>query len=335
MIEQILILLASLLVLSIVVMIPVFKVVSQKYPYASVQARLRVMRKKLLRAEDFERLLDADYNDIVYRLDKKVFPGLRALFGPDTSYAAVDSALRTKVVQDLLRLQRFSPPEVKPFVSALLRKYDILMIESIIRSSSFHDASKRDIMSITEVFSEDYIGRNDFSFESLITELKRTRYYSILEKHSDSIKKKQYRELEEELDLYYFQKLLGSATTKLTRSYVKKMIDIQNISLVLKDEDPKIPGGVIPLNAFNKDVIKIGRDHGYHLEGVTPAEIERSAEKLLYDFGIACFSKDPLSDAPLVGYIIQSRTSARNANILLKLKSQNIDKESIREVLVL
>ena len=73
MIEQILILLASLLVLTIVVMIPVFKVVSQKYPYASVQARLRVMRKKLLRAEDFERLLDADYNDIVYRLDKKVF----------------------------------------------------------------------------------------------------------------------------------------------------------------------------------------------------------------------------------------------------------------------
>jgi len=335
MIEYILVLLASILLLGIIVMIPVFKVVSAKYPYSSLQARLRVMRKKLLGADDFERLMDAEYTDIVYRLDKTVYPGLRELFGPDTSYAAVDSALRTKVVRDLLRVRTFSPPEVKGFVTALLRKYDILMIESIIRSSSFHDAARRDIMGITEVFSEDYINRGDFSYESLMTELKGTKYSAILEKHADSIKGGRYKELEEELDMYYFQKLLSAATTTLTRSYVKKMIDIQNISLVLKGENAKIPGGVIALESFSNDVVKVAGEHGYKLAGETPAEIERSAEKLVYDFGISCFSKDPLSDAPLVGYIVQSRTCARNANILLKLKSKGLTKEAIKEVLVL
>lgn len=335
MIEYILVLLASIILLGVVVMIPVFKVVSAKYPYASVQARLRVMRKKLLGADDFERLLDADYTDIVYRLDKTVYPGLRELFGPDTSYAAVDSALRTKVVRDLLRVRTFSPPEVKGFVTALLRKYDILMIESIIRSSSFHDASRRDIMGITEVFSEDYINRGDFSFQSLMTELKGTKYSAILEKHAESINQGKYRELEEELDLFYFQKLLSSANTTLARSYVKKMIDIQNISLALKGEKAKVPGGVIALESFTEDVVKVANEHGYKLSGDTPAEIERSAEKHVYDFGISCFSKDPLSDAPLVGYIVQSRTCARNANILLKLKSKGLAKDAIKEVLVL
>ena len=246
----VLLLIAGILGIGIVALVAVFKVVAKIYPYAYLNARIRGMHARLLKKEDFQVLLNKPYNEAIFTLDKKYFPHLSTFIGSDFSFSSLDSALRASLIKDLAKIYRMVPAKSKKFLSVILSKYDILVIQSIVRSSHvkfLKSGSIKDILSVTEVFNKNFLDQGNFDLNSLYNELKGTAYHSVMEKHLEDLRKGRFLDFELELDLLYFNRLLHEAKSRPAKQFVKRIIDMHNVSLVLKSLDPMIPGGKISL----------------------------------------------------------------------------------------
>lgn len=325
------------LILSIVILIPLAKTIAPIFPYAYTNARLRAMRTQLLSKKDYEELIKKPYTEIIYALGRKNYPDLSKRIGVDTTYASVESAFRSQLIQRLEKIKHISPQQSKPFVKALLAKYDIQLIQSIVRTTTTKYSVKRDIYHQSTLFTKDFLTKEQPTIDDLYNQLKGTRYEEILTKHQEALKKKQFKAFEEELDLYYFKKLLRSAKTIEAKTYTKMLIDRHNISLVLRGETALIPNGRIPLEKIKGtketgQITKLIAEHGYNTQNKEPELIERDLARAFKKKGELFMSKNPLSEATIIGYIILLTTDIRTLNILLKMKYHEFDNEKIREV---
>jgi V/A-type H+/Na+-transporting ATPase subunit C len=326
------------LILIIIVLIPVFLSVSKVYPYAYTNSRLRVMRSDLIRTNDFENLIKRDYNDIIYQLEKKKLPSLTKYLSGDFSYGSVDSALRTELINTLTKVKKISPEESKKFVKLVLSKYDIQLIESIVRTLDAKTDTKTDLVHATEVFSQDFLNKKDHTIEELYNELKGTVYQPLLDKHIKNIKQRKFEEFEKELDLLFFKRMLHGASSIEAKKYVKIMIDNHNIGLALKNLKPIIPGGRIQKEKITnnlEDLKKLVSSKGINSNANTKEKFEKDLHLYLKQTGEKMFNKNPLSEATIVGFIIIKTINIRNLNILLKLKHEKISEEEIKEVLAI
>lgn len=338
MLELIAWLLIGLLLLSIVVLIPVFKVVSNIYPYSYTNARVRQMRSNLLSKEEFDDLLRRDYNDILYTLENTNLPSLTKYLEADLGYSRVDTALRTQLVKDLSKLKRISPTASMPLMSAILSKYDIQVIEAIVRSQKTKLKNKNDILNITEVFTEDFIRQKNHDLEDLRSELKNTKYETIFEKHYRKIQKGDYKDFEEELDKFYFNRLKKAAKDTNTKKYVKRVIDNHNIALVNQEEKACIPGGYLNIEELNssktlQDIKNVIEKKYDKTNANTKQELERELYSQLETLGKKLMGKNPLSESTITGYIALKTANVRNLNILLKMKSEGYSAAEIKKVM--
>lgn len=324
-----------------VVLIPIFFSVSSLYPYAYTNARIRAMRSKLITHEQLEDYLKRPYTDIIYSLEKHTYPQLSKYLESDFTYAAIDTALRTSLVNTLAKVKKIAPDSSKKIIKVVLSKYDIQIIETIVRSSNVKLSSVADVLHVSEVFSKEFLMRKHHTLESLHNELKGSVYEQVLVKHMDELRRGEYLKFEIEMDLLYCRRLLKAAKSREARTYAKKLIDRYNISLVLKGLEPIIPGGAIPLDEFSlkdslEDLSKKLHAHGYLVTASTKEGLERQLQaRHMRAFAESLFARNPLSEASLIGFIILKSMNARNLNILLKMKYHNFPEEKIREVLAL
>lgn len=326
----------SLLVI-VAVLIPVFKTVAPIYPYAYTNARLRAMRNALLKKEDYDELIKKPYAEIIYALGRKSFPDVSAQIGVDTTFATVESAFRTHLITALEKVHKISPQQTQPFIKAFLSKYDIQLLQSLVRSTTNKYPFKRDIYHRSTLFSQDLLTKDHPTIDDIYNQLKKTAYEPILAKHLDDLKKKQFKAFEEELDLLYFRRLMRSAKTKESRTYVKMIIDRYNISLLLKKETALIPQGKIPLKELQDlktphDITKKIKKFGYEVTQEKPELIERDLTLLFKKKGESMLSANPLSEATIIGFMILLTTNIRAITLLLKLKYHDFDEQTIREV---
>lgn len=331
-------LIISGLILTTIVLIPVFLSVSKIYPYAYTNSRLRVMRSDLIRTNEFKELANRQYNDIIYQLEKKKFPSLIKYLGGDFNYGSVDKALRTDLINTLTKVKKITPEQSKKFVTIILSKYDIQLIQSITRSINANHSRKADMTHATEVFSEEFLNKPEFDLDTLYNELKGTIYQKTLDKYMKQIKNREFEEFEKELDLIFFKRLLYNASSQEAKRYVKILIDNHNISLVLKGLQPIIPGGRIPRAKITNDIEhikKIIKKIGIKSEAKTKEQLEKDLHLHLKITGEKMFNKNPLSEATIIGFIIIKTINQRNLNILLKLKHEKINSEKILEVLAI
>ncbi len=325
------------IIIAVVVLIPVFKIVSQIYPYAYTNARIRSMNTSLLSSEDYDNLVRRPYNDIVYSLERKKFTNLTKYLKGDFSYGSIDQALRSELVGKLGKIKKISPDHSKKFLSVLLSKYDIQIIESIVRSLNTNINDKEDVLHITEVFSDEFLSKKEHDLEGLQNELKGTMYEPVLERHLNELEKRKFDDFEYDLDLLFFKRLKYHASTTEAKKYVKQIIDIHNVSLALKGIEKKIPGGRIkPEGLVESDlnnVLKTLNKYNYKLKAESEAEVERELQLKLKKLGEHLMSKNPLSDSTIIGHIILQTVNTRNINILLKMKYNNFPEEEIRRVI--
>lgn len=328
--------LAGFAIMSITALIIILKVVVPLFPYSYANARLRAMRIGLLTKEHYEELLRKPYNEIVYSLEK-TYPELSSQLGAKFAYASVETALRINLIQTFVKVKKLSPEGTKPFVQAILSKYDTQLIESFVRISTATYAARRDIFFETELFSKDFLTKQNPTIDDLYNQLKHTFYEPVIAKHLEEIKKGQYKNFEEELDLLYFHRLRKTAKSPEAKAYARMLIDHRNIELVLKGLEPIIPHGRIPLTELQgsqglEDLSKKLQHYGYNLEHKSPELMERDLRRFLRNKGEVFMSKNPLSESTIIGFIILKTTDTRTLNILLKMKYHKFDPEIIREV---
>lgn len=328
----------GVLVAGVIVLLPVLKVVAKVAPYAYPGARSRAMRSQLLDDDDMQPLLRRSYTDILYEL-QSYYPDLTQRLGEDMTFTQLDSVLRAELIETFLKVRRMSPEKTKRFIDALLEKYDLQVIESVVRTQAVSANRTSEILHPTETFSKNFILKETIRIEELLNELKDTPYFAVLSEYRDQVEKGEYEAFETALDLVYLKRLLSAAKTPESRGYAKFLIDSHNMSLVLKGREAIIPGGKIPLEALKdakrEDVIKAATDAGYKgVSGDHPAEVERTMRVALKRYGESLMARDPLSEAPIIGVLILKQIAHRNTSILLKMKSAGMKEERITEVLV-
>lgn len=337
MIFNILLGIGALLIIT-AIMIPIFKTTYEVYPYAYSNARIRSKKSTLLKKQDFERLLSKSYNEILYYIEKKnLIEDLTKYSGGDFSYGSLDGALRNHLINDLRKVKRISPSSTTDFINVFLSKYDILIIEAIIRSGKSQINIKDDLVHVSQLFSENFLRSDKLDYNKLYNELKGTEYIKLLDLHEKDIKNKKYKKFELALDKLYFKKLKSKANTLELKKYVKTIVDIHNIALALKNEKDFVEGGSInPKTLSNKtsEIINIAKKY-YKINASNEIELERELQYNLLNLANTMMSRNPLSDALIIGYIILKTINIRNLNILLKMKYENFDEEEIRKVLVI
>ncbi len=334
----IVVLLSGLFLLFLVVLVPVFKVLAGTYPYAYTNARIRAMRRKLVGKEKFEEYLTLPYNEIVYSLEKNFFPGLTKYLAADFSYAAMNTALRSELITTLSKLKKISPQGSQKFLSIMLSRYDIQLIKSLVRSTNVTLHKKQEIYFTTEVFSPEFLAQENHNLEELQNELKGTVYQKIINKHYEELKKKQFASFERDLDILLLKRALHHAKSPAARGYVKRLIDIHNVSLVLKGQDALFTGGYIPKEEVSPkmtlpELANKLKDFGYKVDLKAKEKVERDMYRKLKDFANDLLAKDPLSENTILGYMILKMINVRNVNILLKMKHHDFSEEKISEVL--
>lgn len=326
------------LIAGVLILLPVFKTVVRVAPYAYPNARIRAMRAELVKHELMEELAARPYNDVVYALERK-YPEMGKVGGADLSYAAMDTAIRSETVSTMLKLKRISPPQTKRFISVYLSRYDVQVIESILRSQAAKINVKYDILHATEVFSKEFITRKTITLDDLANELKGTVYEPVIARHLDAAKRGEFQAVEEELDHLYFRRLLHAAKSMEARQYAKKLIDIHNVSLALKGLAPSIPQGKIASEELEgksvSQIVDALKRHGYDVDAEAPEELERQLQIHLKKWAKALMAKDPLSEATIIGFLILKTVTSRNIAILLKLKQHGMPAERILGVLAI
>jgi len=194
-------------------------------------------------------------------------------------------------------------------------------------------------LSVTNTFSKDFIYRNNHSIEEIENELKQTGFRKFIDKHKDQIRNNKFADFEVDLDLFYYNKLIHVASSRNQKRLVKRLIDLRNVSLFIKDVKPNIVGGKISLDKLddlNIDLLKVLKDHGYKIDNNCEVDkIERVLQLNLFKFANDLLKNEPLSDASILGFLLLKIINVRNLIILLKMKQHHIESSKIREVLAI
>lgn len=321
----------------VIALIPALYITNRVAPYAYPNARIRAMRAGLVRTQHLAELASRPYNDIIYHLEQNHYPGLSQHTGADRSFANLDAALRSHLVEALEKVKRVSPQQTQPYLKELLSKYDIQVIENVVRSLATQTNITSDILHQTPIFSKEFITKEEHTLNDLRNELKGTRYEELLTKHLEEIQQEEFAAFEQALDLQYFEKLLSKASSPEARGYTKRLIDQHNVSLLNKGQEPVIPGGRVPREELagldGQRLVERLREAGYDVTHTDKQLMERDLQVNLKNYAKALLSKEPLSEASIIGFVALKIINVRNTAILLKMKYHDMSPQRIAEVL--
>ena len=331
------------LVFGVVVLIPIFQTVAKIYPYSYPNARVRSLKSKLVTKNEFEDLLTKPYNEIIYYLEKKHYTNLSKFLDLDFSFASLEVAIRSDLINTVGKLISISPSPIKEFLIVYAKRFDIQVIEALVRSLNRKFRISRDILHVTKTFSKDFIYKDNHSIEDIENELKQTGFRKFIDKYKDQLRNNKFTQFEVDLDLFYYNKLIHAASSRNQKRFVKRLIDLRNISSFVKGIKPNIAGGKILLDKLDLgvDLLKVLKNSGYKIKfnGEDNSnyldKIERELQLCLLKFANDLLKNEPLSDASILGFLLLKIINSRNLIILLKMKSHDIESSKIREVLAI
>ena len=328
----------GVVIAGVIALIPALYVTNRVAPYAYPNARVRAMKAKLIRTEELINLAQRPYNDIIYYLEQNHYPNLSSHTGPDLSFASLDAALRNHLVETLEKIKRISPQDTKPYLQALLDKYDIQVVENVTRSLATDTNITTDILHQTKIFSKEFINKQEHTLNDLRNELKGTQLEKIISEHQTAINNHEFKAFEQALDLLYFKGLRSKANSQAAKNYTKRLIDSHNVALINKQEEAIIPGGKISCEELNNvqttnELVQRLQEAGYEVQETQKQLIERAMQENLKKYAKTLLDKDPLSQASIIGFTALKIINVRNTAILLKMKYHDLPAQEIAEVL--
>ncbi|MBC7114137.1 MAG: V/A-type H+/Na+-transporting ATPase subunit [Archaeoglobi archaeon] len=334
--------------------------------YAYITARVRARRRKLLRREDYQKLLKMSLEEIARFLGETEYrEEIEELSDKYSGVELVERALTLNLSRTYRNLMEISSGEPNLLIREYLRRWDIWNLRSLLRGKRT-GADPEEIKSLFVV-----AGELDESFLSALAELKsideviealsRTRYYEILKRHEEM----HWRELEDELEKRYYEELVGileeerTEDRKLLLRIIRREIDIKNLMTLLRLKKDGVEPRDIEhhlimageeltemelkrlLNMSYEEILRTvgdfsyGRILGESAERSSLTTIEAKLEKHLGEFAHKLSYHYPLSILPVIGYIISKRHEVRNLQLIARGKSLGVPQERLEEGLVI
>ncbi len=328
--------------------------------YAYIVARTKVMKSRLLKADDFRKLLNMSFEEIIRFLEETEYK--REIDEMAYKYSGprlLDYALYMNMARTYKKILQVSFGEARRYVAEYLRRWDVWNLINIIRGKTANVEP--------EIIEETLVPAGEFTeeflktllvkdVEEIIKELEGTPYYEALSKFGTT----SLSTIEDELYKIYYRRLLEiqarEFAERLFLSFIKMEIDIKNIKTILRlkledatpDEilDRIIPGGyeltedeVRKLVAMPFDELVKAVEGYWFWKGIEKLEdlsrIEVNFDKVWIETIAKRASNYPLSILPVLQYIVLKKVEVDNLRIIGWGKWYEMPNEEIERQLVI
>ncbi len=332
-----------------------------KAAYAYIVARTKVMKSRLLKGEDFRKLLNMSFDEIVRSLEETEYR--KEIDEVGYKYSGprlLDYALAANLARTYRKILQVSFGEARDLIREYLKRWDAWNVINIIRGKNA--GVQPEIIEETLVpageFSEEYLKSLMVKeVDEIIKEMEGTPYYEALSKIGSA----PMNVVEDEIHKAYYRKLVEMPArefeTKLFANFIKMEIDIRNIKTILRLKiegasteeilERIIPGGyeltedeARKLAAMSFDEISKSLE-GYwfwkEVENVTEelSRIEVNFDKAWISAIARRASNYPLSVLPVLQYMVLKKVEVDNLRILGWGKYYGLPNEEIEKQMVI
>lgn len=288
--------------------------------------RVRVMKSKLLKREDYARLLKMSVDEIARFLQdtdyKKEIDSIALQY---RGVNLIEYALNKNLAYTFHRIYGYSLKDSKQHIANYLKKWDIWNIKTILRGKRAK-ASKNEIFrslvyagTFKQQFLNNLVEKAE-SYEQAIESFKGTEYYEIMSQHKDNP-----IELEDSLDQYYYKYSLENLPEDL-KQFVQTKISILN---------------ELNLERAKKAEIKVkliagGLERGIKLKKQASLEdLRLELEKKMVKEATSMLHEFSRSIRPVVGYFMIKENEVRNLRLLVRGKHSDLPHDLIERNLVI
>ncbi|MDY0266442.1 MAG: ATP synthase A1 subunit C [Methanimicrococcus sp.] len=356
--------------------LPTFGKGSSNYPYAVT--RVRAMRIKLFPRDAYPRFLNMSLDEITRKIGESEYKSdIDALSREYSGSNLIEHALNRNMAVSFQKVLRITEGELHELVLEYLRIFDIEDIKTILRGKQHNIPDEQILQTLVTggVLRYTFLsGLVPKPIEEIIAAFNDSLYAPILKKYDGT----NLPDIENELDKFYYENLFeavgfpGSADRKQFDQFVRREIDIKNLSLLLRVKkyeaavnatSPEtqctvddisslmIPHGLsLDTNALKDlcygDFVEALRFTPYweavgpvfenkDLESVSLTDVE--ARLLRYNLTKVTENSRRflISIIPILEFIIYKSNEVRNLRIIVRGKSVDMDNDIIKDRLVI
>ncbi|WNY24150.1 V-type ATP synthase subunit C [Methanimicrococcus hongohii] len=356
--------------------LPAFGKGSSNYPYAVT--RIRAMRVKLFPRDAYPRFLNMSLDEITRKIGESEYKqDIDELSREYSGVNLIEHALNRNMAESFQKVLRITEGEPHELVTEYLRVFDIEDIKTILRGKQHNIPEDQILQTLVTggVLRYTFLsGLVSKTVDEIIAAFSDSPYGPILKKYDGT----NLPEIENELDKFYYENLFeaiglpGSADRKQFDQFVRREIDIKNLSLLLrikkyealenaKSADTQcavedVTSMIIPhglsldtdklKSLCYDDFIEALRStpywdvispviEGKDLKSVSLTDVE--ARLLRYNLTKVTENSRRflISIIPILEFIIYKSNEVRNLRIIVRGKSVGMDNELIKDRLVI
>lgn len=356
--------------------LPTFGKGSSNYPYAVT--RVRAMRIKLFPKDAYPRFLNMSLDEIIRKIGESEYKqDIDELSREYSGANLIEHALNRNMAASFQKVLRITEGELHELVLEYLRIFDIEDIKTILRGKQ-HNIPENQILQtlvtggvLRYTFLSGLVSK---SVEEIIAAFNDSIYAPILKEYDGT----NLPEIENELDKFYYRNLFeavgfpGSADRKKFDEFVRREIDIKNLSLLLrvKKYEAALNADAPDTQCVVEDISSLMIPHGLDLDTTSLKDLcyEDFVEALratpyweavssvldnkdltsvsltdvearLLKYNLREVTENSrrflISIIPILEFIIYKSNEVRNLRIIVRGKSVGMDNELIKDRLVI
>ncbi|WP_290899763.1 V-type ATP synthase subunit C [Ferroglobus sp.] len=331
--------------------------------WAYIVARVRVMKRKLIPKDEYNKLLNMDLNEIIRYLEESEYKNeINELAIRYSGVELLDYALYLNLTRTYRKLVRISKGLPREMIVDYLRKWDFWNLKNIIRGKMFgfpKEEIEKTLVPAGE-FDEEFwkmlLARE--SVEDIIKEFAKKPYYPILEELARACP---ISEFEDRLDKFYYTSLASIHSDNIDIMYfvdfIRMEIDIKNVKTLLRlklegASPEEIAAKIIPkgyqlseselrkLAAMDYEDMLKNLENYWFSEAVKQikdqplSKIEVFFDKVWAKRVLSRANHFPLSILPVLAFILMKKIEVDNLRIIARGKAEGMSAEEIKEQLV-
>jgi len=306
-----------------------FKIISKKGDYdtsgyAYTNTRVKAMKAKLLKKDDYQKFLKMSLAEIARYLQETEYnKEITELAVKFSGINLIEYGLNKNLENTFAKILNFALQQPKGQVKLYLRRYDIANIKTILRGK-FSKASNEKISNeliasgeLSRGFLERVI-KESSDVEETTGHFKGTEYYTVLKKFSNDLAK-----LEDELDKLYYAIVLENSEEELS-DYIRMEIAVKNTLNKLRAKKANIKVEII--SREKKVTVPYQEDS---------VEARVFMKKLLIERAIRMVHDVKKNIRPVLGYFIAKENEVNNIRILTRGRHAGLNEELIQKQLVI
>ncbi len=341
------------------------------YEHPYTYARVCAMKNKLVKRDQYHRLLKMKVHEILKFLQETTYKQeVDELAISHAGAGAIETVLNKNMIRTLNKLKRISDGNLAIVIGKYLQRYDIYNIKTILRGL-FTKSKPEKIESmlltvgelkktvLTNLIHKDSVEEGVELLQKMIPDLNMKKALEAYKENNNLF------ELENVLDHYYYNNLLAFAETiagqgELFKIFLLHEIDILNIKTILRLKREKIEAREIEKYLFyggarldKKTLLKIikiddlgiiierikkagySKTLGNNMENSSLIDIENHLKHYLLERANLLMHQHTLSINVILGYLLAKEIETRNLKILVKGKRLGLEESFLERELVI